>query len=90
MNNNTLFNDALVSRWFNVEKIDINTSEHRARVKTYRNVLDLDNGLIAWNGADAELISPFDAWPDQMAAFFRTTNFILSNPSTLMNKYDRI
>ncbi len=80
MNNNPLFNDALVSRWFNVEKIDINISEHRARLKTYRNVLDLANGLFAWNGADAELISPFDAWPDQMAAEFPNHQFYFVKP----------
>jgi hypothetical protein len=80
MNNNPAFNNSLISRWFNIEQIFLDNLNHRARLKTYRNVLDLANGLFAWDGTDAELISPNDAWPDQVATDFPTIKIYFVKP----------
>jgi hypothetical protein len=80
MNNNPQFNNSLVSRWFDVDPINLDDTGHRHRLKTYRNVLDLSNGLFAWDGANAELISPDDAWPDQMATNFPNHQFYFVKP----------
>jgi hypothetical protein len=80
MNNNAAFYNALMSRWFNIEQIFLNNLDHRARLKTYRNVLDLANGLFAWNGTDTELISPDEAWPEQMATNFPNCQYYFVKP----------
>jgi hypothetical protein len=79
-NNNPLFNDSIVSWWFDVDLIHLDNLGHRRRLKTYRNVLDLANGLFAWNGENAELISPNDAWPEQMEAEYPNHQFYFVKP----------
>lgn len=80
MNNNPAFKNALVSQWFNIEAIDVDNEEHRRRLKTYRNVMDLANDLFAWDGTNTKLISPDEAWPDQIATEFPNHQFYFVKP----------
>lgn len=77
---NDQFCSALINHWFDVEQIDPTNPQHQRRLQTYRKVLDISNGLFAWNGQQMELISPDDAHPNEIMEKYTGQQFFFVKP----------